>query len=199
MISPNWRTWMLRQVHGQSNNWIWRKCARKRCRHLPDLEAAGLEVEVAIPDAPVWAQLSPGKLDRVMDNLLTTARDYGASGGWPDVRVNRAGANIARVEVIDRGSGIAVADRAHVFERFYRADGSPAAAAGGRGLGLAIARGIVLRHDGQIGLDCAARGRHLRLVRGPAAARAICRSELTAQLAAGPRRLEARTSASHVW
>jgi signal transduction histidine kinase len=125
---------------------------------LPALEAAHLDVEVDIPDDPVWAELAPGKLDRVIDNLLANARNYGAAGGWLGVRVGRCNEKRVRVEVVDRGVGIPASDRAHVFERFYRSDAARRATAGGSGLGLAIAREIVLRHAGQIGLDAPAEG-----------------------------------------
>jgi signal transduction histidine kinase len=125
---------------------------------IPDLEAAGLEVEVDIPEEQIWAPLSPGKLERVLDNLLANARTYGAGGGWLRVRVCRPSVATARVEVIDGGEGIPAADRAHIFERFYRADGARGAASGGSGLGLSISHEIILRHAGRIGVECPASG-----------------------------------------
>ncbi|WP_369794425.1 sensor histidine kinase [Kutzneria sp. 744] len=53
-----------------------------------------------------------------------------------------------RVEVRDRGPGIAEADRARVFDRFYRAD--TARAQPGSGLGLAIVRQVALTHGGDV-------------------------------------------------
>jgi signal transduction histidine kinase len=120
---------------------------------LPELESAGLDVQVDIPDEHIWALLSPGKVDRVVDNLLANARHYGAAGGWLQVRVQRIDSHAARVEVVDRGGGVPAGDRARVFERFYRGDGARGAASGGSGLGLSIAREIILRHDGRIGLE----------------------------------------------
>jgi len=54
--------------------------------------------------------------------------------------------------VRDTGEGIPEADLPHVFERFYRGEKSRSRATGGAGLGLAISRGIVEAHSGQIGV-----------------------------------------------
>ncbi|HET7506656.1 MAG TPA: ATP-binding protein [Kofleriaceae bacterium] len=58
-----------------------------------------------------------------------------------------------RVEVIDEGSGIAPEDQPRVFTPFFRADPSRTRATGGVGLGLALARRIVVAHGGTIGFS----------------------------------------------
>ena len=55
------------------------------------------------------------------------------------------------MEIIDSGSGIPAEDLPHIFERFYRGEKSRSRSSGGAGLGLAIARGIVEAHGGEIG------------------------------------------------
>lgn len=124
---------------------------------LPELEAAGIEVEAEIPDEPIYANLAPGKLERVMDNLLANGRKYGASGRWLGIRVLRDG-EWTRVEVANRGEAIPPEVAAQIFERFYRADGARTSGVGGAGLGLAIAREIVVRHGGQIGVESPSSG-----------------------------------------
>ncbi len=126
---------------------------------LPELESAGIEVEADIPEEPVWTNLAPGKVDRVLDNLLANARNYGAAGKWLGVRVSVRGRTV-RVEVADRGPGIPAEEREKVFERFYRSDAARTSnhGSGGRGLGLAIARELIVRHGGTIGVDSAPEG-----------------------------------------
>ncbi len=57
------------------------------------------------------------------------------------------------VRVRDTGEGIPEEDLPHLFESFYRGEKSRNRATGGAGLGLAIARGIILAHDGEIWVE----------------------------------------------
>jgi signal transduction histidine kinase len=59
------------------------------------------------------------------------------------------------ITLADRGSGIAAADPADVFERFYRTDPSRQRATGGAGLGLAIVRQLVEAQGGGVWVDSA--------------------------------------------
>ena len=54
------------------------------------------------------------------------------------------------LKFIDNGIGISKEAKAHIFDRFYRADTSRARATGGYGIGLSTAKGIVGRHKGRI-------------------------------------------------
>jgi signal transduction histidine kinase len=64
---------------------------------------------------------------------------------------------MAQVEVADTGEGIDPADLPHVFERSFRGEGPlarpEAEGAPGAGLGLAITRGLVEAHGGEIGVE----------------------------------------------
>ena len=62
----------------------------------------------------------------------------------------RAEGNTAELVVTDSGPGIALKERAHIFDRFYRGDAARAGRNVGAGLGLAIARWIVDCHAGEI-------------------------------------------------
>ena len=57
------------------------------------------------------------------------------------------------VTVRDLGEGIRTEDLPNIFESFYRGEKSRSRATGGAGLGLAIARGIVRAHGGEIRVE----------------------------------------------
>jgi signal transduction histidine kinase len=58
-----------------------------------------------------------------------------------------------RLQVHDTGEGIPAKDLAYIFDQFYRGEKSRNRATGGAGLGLAIAKGIVQAHGGEIGVE----------------------------------------------
>ncbi len=94
-------------------------------------------------------------LRRLLVNLLDNAIKHAPPGSTVDVDL--ASDMLGhRLRVIDHGPGIAPDARAHVFERFFRADASHARDAesetGGAGLGLAIARWVAEAHGGSLSL-----------------------------------------------
>ncbi len=94
-------------------------------------------------------------LKELLSNLIDNAVAYTPSGGRITVSTASAGgAAVLRVE--DDGIGIPEAQRALVFERFYRADG---ASGEGCGLGLAIVREIAHLHGGRVDIQVPAQGR----------------------------------------
>lgn len=105
--------------------------------------AAGCEI-VAEPGPPVVGRWDRLRLEQVLHNLLTNAIKYG--GGRVQVRAWLDGD--AHLQVSDRGPGIALEDRALIFEPFKRLPS--AAAEDGAGLGLYIVREIVHAHRGRI-------------------------------------------------
>ena len=75
-----------------------------------------------------------------------------------------------RFEVQDQGPGIAKEHQRGLFEKFFRVPGSPA---GGSGLGLFIAKGLVQAHGGTIGVESARGSGRDVLVHGADRARYI--------------------------
>ena len=90
------------------------------------------------------------RIGRVLTNLVSNAIRYTQKGGSVYIQACTDKSGIL-VEIIDSGSGIPAEDLPHIFERFYRGEKSRSRASGGAGLGLAIARGIVEAHGGEIG------------------------------------------------
>ncbi len=85
-------------------------------------------------------------LERALTNLLSNANKFSPTGE-PITIVAHEGA----VSVQDKGSGISVDDRSHVFDRFYRSEETRSMP--GSGLGLAIVAQIVERHGGECWAD----------------------------------------------
>lgn len=139
---------------------------------LPQLEAAGMSVDPNIPDETLPADLPSGKLERVLDNLLSNALKYGASGGWLGVRVGRREGTI-RIAVADRGPGIPVEEQRRIFDPFYRADQARSGRQRGSGLGLAVAARIVERLGGRTGVESPSEGGACFWVELPAADEAL--------------------------
>ncbi|WP_423065452.1 sensor histidine kinase [Devosia sp. CN2-171] len=83
---------------------------------------------------------------------LDNAVKHAPPGSRITISTTRSGDRVS-VAIADQGDGIADEDRTNVFERFYRGKGEGALMNQGLGIGLAIARDIVERHGGTIGLD----------------------------------------------
>ena len=112
----------------------------------------------------VMAVYDEGRVQRVFQNLIGNAIKYSPDGGDIEVRLEAA-ADLARVTVRDHGIGIPEQERARVFERGYRAQGTHGIP--GSGLGLFISAEIVKRHRGGITCDAAPGGGTVFEVRLP--------------------------------
>jgi signal transduction histidine kinase/ActR/RegA family two-component response regulator len=116
--------------------------------------AAHRRVEIDISEAiqaGAWVIADRHRLQQVLLNLLTNAVKFNREGGHVVVAVAHA-AGGWRVSVRDTGCGFADAERQRLFAPFDRLD---AARKGieGAGLGLALAKGLIERMNGQIGVD----------------------------------------------
>jgi heavy metal sensor kinase len=128
---------------------------------------AGVTLDLEVPDAPVPVVGSSESLRRLLLILLANAIRYTPPGGRITLRLAREPANggAASLHVIDTGIGIDPAERAHVFDRFFRGAAARALAADGSGLGLAIAKAIVSSHGGTIAIaDARPGGCHIQVM-----------------------------------
>lgn len=129
---------------------------------VPLAEAAGIDLGIDSAE-PVTVAGDAEALRRLLGNLLDNAVRYTPAGGRVDVVVGREAAAPARavVTVTDTGPGIPPGERERVFDRFHRVPGTTGT---GSGLGLALARSIATRHDGEVALEDGPGGRGLRAV-----------------------------------
>lgn len=98
------------------------------------------------------AEIDPDLIREAMANLISNALRYTSEGGTVWVRVGRDRRNVL-LSVEDTGMGIAKEDIPRVFSRFWRSDASRERVAGGLGVGLALTKEIVDRHNGTIWVD----------------------------------------------
>jgi len=106
-------------------------------------------IATEIPDDPVMLHGDDRRLEQVVLNLLTNAISHAADSARIDVRLRCADGHVA-LDVQDYGPGIAPTDLANIFSRFYRAERAGQSPSGGLGLGLYIAREIVVAHGGTL-------------------------------------------------
>lgn len=99
-----------------------------------------------LPEQPVMVRCDSGRLQRVIENLVSNAIKYSPEGGTIDVSLTTDGNEVV-FSIRDQGIGISPDALPRVFERGYRAPEAMAAAPG-LGLGLSISAEIVRRHGG---------------------------------------------------
>jgi len=109
------------------------------------LDLGGIELDV--PEELPAVAADPGRLERIITNLLTNAVKFSPSESPISLSVQRREDHV-EVAVKDRGAGIAPEDQPRIFERFYRPRGQRRADS--VGLGLYISRMLVEAHGGTI-------------------------------------------------
>ncbi|MGH3506597.1 MAG: sensor histidine kinase, partial [Nocardioidaceae bacterium] len=94
----------------------------------------------------------PQRIRLALTNLLENAIDFSPRGGEVRVACWQRGGEVG-VTVTDDGPGVALKDREHVFDRFYRVDTARGRDLGGSGLGLAICRELAQAHGGRVWVE----------------------------------------------
>lgn len=108
-------------------------------------------VDLALAARPALVvKADPGRLERVMVNLISNALKYSPAEARVTVDAEVRDGRVI-ISVADLGPGIAPEDMAHLFERYYR--GRAAQAQAGLGLGLHSARLLVEAHGGRIHVE----------------------------------------------
>jgi len=112
----------------------------------------GINIEGSVAEDVDPVCMDAPRIGRVLNNLVSNALRHTPTGGRVELRAQRNGSRV-EVVVLDTGEGVRPEDVPHIFERFYRGEKSRSRATGGGGLGLAVARGIVEAHGGEIHLE----------------------------------------------
>lgn len=121
----------------------------------PQALPRGIALTLHVPAHLPRVSGDPARLRQAVSNLLGNALRFTPDGGRIALHAVRHHDDAVRVSIRDTGPGIDAADLPHVFDRFWRheAPSRPGGSTGsgpGAGLGLAIVRGIIRAHGGEI-------------------------------------------------
>lgn len=94
--------------------------------------------------------IDPNKIERVIDNIIRNAINYSCTDSTIDIIVNKDDESFINICIINKGPTIPSEKLANIFDEFFRMDPSRDAKTGSAGLGLAIAKSIVVAHNGSI-------------------------------------------------
>ena len=120
----------------------------RRVAEMTAVLADGTSIEVHQPPRPLVVDGDPGRLEQVLTNLMTNSLIHGGARRL-DVRLRRSGP-WAEITVVDDGRGIPADEMPGLFDRFTRAGQPREGVRVGLGLGLFLAREIVVAHGGSI-------------------------------------------------
>lgn len=126
----------------------------------PVMEEAGLSLQLEIGKdlGYVWGNLD--YLTQVINNLLDNARKFSETGQRVIVRAWREESTVY-VSVQDEGQGVPPDQLERIFERFYQVDGGITRQFAGMGLGLALVKEIIERHNGRVWAESDGEGQGL--------------------------------------
>lgn len=116
---------------------------------IPTFEENNFEYNIDISDTECFIQLDPNAYIRIINNLLQNALTH-SEGTQIDLQIDDKDHDVI-VQISDNGKGIPTKDLPHIFDRLYQSDESRSV--NGNGLGLAIAKELVLLHNGSISAD----------------------------------------------
>jgi signal transduction histidine kinase/CheY-like chemotaxis protein len=117
-------------------------------------EQKAVQLDVTLDETAMPLIADPTRLRQIVANLVANAIKFTPAGGRVEVRLERADL-LARIRVIDTGSGISPEVLPKLFAPFLQADGSSTRAQGGLGVGLALVKNLVTLHGGEVRAESA--------------------------------------------
>lgn len=126
-------------------------CRKSVLEHYELLQAKQLHVEIDIPEQNLYMLGNEAALNRILNNLISNAIQYGSDGGVLGLSLREAGDKV-ELEVWDRGKGINEIHQSRVFDRLYTLDDARNPRFQGSGLGLSITKQLTEAMKGTIRL-----------------------------------------------
>ncbi len=130
----------------------------------PRLEGAGLDLVVDVPDQPLWISGDRTRLVQIVENLLQNAGKFTEIGGRVTVQLIKSSNSAAVVTIQDTGTGMEPEVLAHAFEPFRQSHHGLDRRGGGLGLGLALVKGLVELHGGEVKAQSEGKGQGSKFV-----------------------------------
>ena len=118
-------------------------------RHTSYADQYDVRFTVLCAPEPLHCRVDPSRFNQALVNLLSNAAKFSPRGGEVIFAIGREGESVT-IRVTDQGPGIPREFRDKIFGKFAQADASSTRARGGSGLGLNIARAIILAFEGEI-------------------------------------------------
>jgi PAS domain S-box-containing protein len=115
----------------------------------PVIDARQHSLALDLPEEPVFLEADPVRLTQIFSNLLINAAKYTNPKGQIDVEVVKEGKDVV-VSIRDNGVGIPAELMPRLFTLFTQARPALERSEGGLGVGLALVRGLVTLHGGQV-------------------------------------------------
>ena len=121
------------------------------------LEEKRFQLELDIVEGIPPVCIDPEAMGTALSNLVENALQHAAAGRYLGIAATARGGNL-ELAITDRGPGISRKDQDRLFEPFFRGHDQGKRRDSGKGLGLAISRGIVEAHGGSIRVESGERG-----------------------------------------
>lgn len=117
-----------------------------------NLEEYGCQLDLQLPVQPLWINADPTRLAQIVTNIVQNAAKFTNPGGTVTVRVSpKPESRAAQFVVVDTGIGMTPETLRSVFEPFQQgADSADRSEHGGLGLGMALVKGLVDVHGGEV-------------------------------------------------
>lgn len=115
--------------------------------YIPVLESRAIEMDIQIPEKPIYTSFDEEMMERSIRNLIENAIQHGGEGKYLGIFLMKTNSHI-EISIIDHGPGIAEEKQQLIFERFYR--GAEGRVGEGLGLGLSIVQEVANAHQGYV-------------------------------------------------
>ena len=123
----------------------------------PGIDAKNHTLNITLPDKALWIEADPVRMAQVLSNLLNNASKYTDAGGTISLDIRLEDARLV-FGVTDNGIGMSPATLQNVFQMFAQEQAALERSEGGLGIGLALSKGLVELHGGEISARSAGPG-----------------------------------------